>query len=245
MIIQIGTISEMMRHPVKSMTGECVTQTMVMNYGLYGDRSHVILDEKESFFTITQFPPLVRYQASFSAPESLDAYPEPVITTPGGETYKWSDSTWLREIEEESSKQLTKKVYHPENVPIGPIEEEHLLIVTDASLDALSASWGKKTDERRFRPNLKISLLEKTPFVEETWEGKVLQIGKEVMIEIVKPCERCMIITVDPETGGKHPDLLKKVAKEHRNLFGMYAKVIQMGKINANDEVWIVDQKEG
>ncbi|WP_370314088.1 MOSC N-terminal beta barrel domain-containing protein [Guptibacillus hwajinpoensis] len=109
MIIQIGTISEMMRHPVKSMTGERVTQTMVMNYGLYGDRSHVILDEKESFFTITQFPPLVRYQASFSAPESLDAYPEPVITTPEGEAYKWSDSTWIREIEEASSKQLTKK----------------------------------------------------------------------------------------------------------------------------------------
>ncbi|MFP3359165.1 MOSC N-terminal beta barrel domain-containing protein, partial [Planococcus sp. SIMBA_143] len=41
--MQIGTLSEIMRHPVKSMTGEAVTETMVMNYGLYGDRSHVIL----------------------------------------------------------------------------------------------------------------------------------------------------------------------------------------------------------
>jgi uncharacterized protein len=244
MTIQIGTLSEIMRHPVKSMTGEAVTETMVMNYGLYGDRSHVILDEKQSFLTITQFPSLVLYQASFSAHESLDAYPEPAIVTPEGETFKWSNSTWLTELEEKTSKQLTKKVYHPEHVPIGPIEEEHLLIITDASLQALSESWGKQTDERRFRPNLKLDLLEKIPFVEQTWKGKVLRIGEEVLIEFVKPCERCMIITVDPKTGVKQPDLLKKVAKEHENFFGMYARVIRTGKISTSDEVWLLDKGE-
>ena len=244
MIIHIGTISEIMRHPVKSMTGEVVSETMVMNYGLYGDRSHVILDEKESFFTITQFPSLVRYQASFRTSESLDAYPEPSIVTPEGKTFKWSDGTWLKDLEEKASKQLTKKVYHPEHVPIGPIEEEHLLVVTDASLQALSESWGKQTDERRFRPNLKLNLLEKIPFIEQTWEGKYLRIGEEVLIQFVKPCERCMIITVDPESGEKQPGLLKKVAKEHKNVFGMYARVIRPGQISTSDQVWLLDKIE-
>ena len=244
MTIQIGTLSEIMRHPVKSMTGEAVTETMVMNYGLYGDRSHVILDEKESFLTITQFPLLVLYHASFSAHESLDAFPEPAIVTPEGETFKWSDSTWLTELEVKTSKQLTKKVYHPEHVPIGPIEEEHLLILTDASLQALEESWGKQTDQRRFRPNLKLNLFEKTPFVEQAWEGKYLRIGEEVLIQFVKPCERCMIITVDPKTGEKQPELLKKVAQEHKNFFGMYARVIQAGNISTNDKVWLLDKVE-
>ncbi|WP_202407277.1 MOSC domain-containing protein [Pseudalkalibacillus hwajinpoensis] len=244
MTIQIGTLSEIMRHPVKSMTGEAVTETMVMNYGLYGDRSHVILDEKESFLTITQFPSLVRYQASFSAHESLDGYPEPVIVTPEGEAFKWSDSTWLTELEAKTSKQLTKKVYHPEHVPIGPIEEEHLLILTDASLQALEESWGKQTDQRRFRPNLKLNLFEKRPFVEQAWEGKYLRIGEDVLIQFVKPCERCMIITVDPKTGEKQPELLKKIAQEHENFFGMYARVIQAGNISTNDKVWLLDKVE-
>jgi uncharacterized protein YcbX len=241
MAIQIGTVSEIMRHPVKSMTGEVVAETTVMNYGLYGDRSHVILDEKASFLTITQVPLLVRYQASFDTPEVMEAYPDPTIVTPEGVTVKWSDPAWLKELEEKTSKQLAKKVYHPKHVPIGPIEKEHLLIVTDASLQALSASWGKYTDERRFRPNLVFNLLDKVPFIEQTWAGKVFRIGEDVLIEMVKPCERCMIITVDPETGMKHSDLLKKIAKEHSNYFGMYARVIRTGKIKMDDEIWLLD----
>ncbi len=240
--MNVGTIKELTRHPVKSMTGETVTQTMVMNYGLYGDRSHALLDEKESFFTITQFPNLVQYQASFSGPESLEAYPEPLIVTPDGQEYKWSDTKWLSEIETSSLKQLSKISYHPESVPIGPIEEEHLLLVTDASLQSLSNAWGKEAEKSRFRPNLEISLHEKKPFVERGWEGKILQIGKKVKIEVVKPCERCMIITVDPETGTKQPALLKKLVKEHNNLFGMYARVIETGQIYIGDAVTILEQ---
>ena len=238
--MKVGTINEIMRHPVKSMTGETVTQTMVMNYGLYGDRSHALLDEKESFFTITQFPNLVQYQASFSGPESLDAYPEPLIMTPEGQEYKWSDVKWLSEIETSSLKKLSKISYLPESVPIGAIEEEHLLLVTDSSLEALSHSLGNDVEKRRFRPNLEISLYDKNPFVEKEWEGKTLQIGQEVKIEVIKPCERCMIITVDPKTGTKQPALLKKLVKEHHNLFGMYARVVETGRIHNGDAVTIL-----
>ncbi|TKD72552.1 MOSC domain-containing protein [Pseudalkalibacillus hwajinpoensis] len=240
--MEVGIIKEMTRHPVKSMTGEKVQRTKVMPYGLYGDRSHALLDEKESFLTITQFAELVQYQASFSGPESLEAYPEPQIVTPNGQTYMWSDSEWLKDIERSSSRLLARKSYHPEHVPIGPIEEEHLLLVTDASLQSLSHSWGKEIDDRRFRPNLVISLFEKTPFVEKEWEGKFLRIGQEVMIEVVKPCERCMIITVDPEDGTKQPGLLKKLVKEQNNLFGMYARVKQTGEITTGDRVFITEQ---
>ncbi len=242
MCVEVGRIKEMTRHPVKSMTGEKVQHTKVMPYGLYGDRSHVLLDEKESFLTITQFADLVQYQASFSGSESLDAYPEPQIVTPNGQKYMWSDLEWLKEIESKSLRQLSRKSYHPEHVPIGPIEEEHLLIVTDASLQSLSQSWGEDVDDRRFRPNLEINLYEKTPFVEKEWVGKFLRIGEEVILEVVKPCERCMIITVDPEDGTKQPGLLKKLVKEQNNVFGVYARVIQKGEISTGDRVFVTEQ---
>ncbi|WP_347551969.1 MOSC N-terminal beta barrel domain-containing protein [Pseudalkalibacillus hwajinpoensis] len=237
----VGVTKEITRHPVKSMTGEKVNQTQVMKYGLYGDRSHALLEESGSFLTITQFAQLVQYRASFSGVESLEAYPEPVIVTPAGQTYRWLDYDWLNEIEKKLLKQLTRKSYRPEHVPIGPIEDEHLLIVTDASLQSLSTSWGKHASARRFRPNLEISLLDKTPFIESEWKGKYLRIGEEVIIEVVKPCERCMIVTVDPENGTRQPDLLKKLVKEYRNEFGMYARVIRTGKINTGDGVYLIE----
>ena len=41
----IGHIQEIVRHPVKSFRGENVSQTKIMEYGLYGDRSHAFLDD--------------------------------------------------------------------------------------------------------------------------------------------------------------------------------------------------------
>ena len=41
----IGHIKEIVRHPVKSFHGETFQQTKIMEYGLYGDRSHAFLDD--------------------------------------------------------------------------------------------------------------------------------------------------------------------------------------------------------
>ncbi len=61
----IGHIKEIVRHPVKSFRGESVQQTKIMEYGLYGDRSHAYIDETKDgdFLTITQFQEMVRYGA--------------------------------------------------------------------------------------------------------------------------------------------------------------------------------------
>lgn len=71
----VGHIKELVRHPVKSFFGESVQETQIMDYGLYGDRSHAFLDEtrKNKFLTITQFPEMVRYKARFSGKGSWTA----------------------------------------------------------------------------------------------------------------------------------------------------------------------------
>lgn len=96
-------------------------------------------------------------------------------------------------------------------------------------------------DNRRSRPPLILSLKDNTPFIEESWFGKRLRIGREVEIQLKRHCERCMIITVDPESGPRQPSLLKAVVKERNNYFGVYASVIKTGDIQAGDEVFLID----
>ncbi|ALF11501.1 MOSC domain-containing protein [Parageobacillus thermoglucosidasius] len=238
----IGYIQEIMRYPVKSFQGESVQKTRVMDYGLYGDRSHAFLDETRpgKFLTITQFPEMTQYRAKFSGEESLEEYPAVEIIAPDGICYQWGDAELAKEIETKSKRKVSLIRYAPDRVPLGAIEEEHIQIVTDASVQKLSEIWGKQVDYRRFRPNLLLSLVHKVPFIEETWFGRRLKIGKEVEIQIKRHCERCMIITVDPETGEKDPSLLKTVVQHRRNCFGVYATVIKTGEIHAGDEVHLL-----
>lgn len=82
----IGHMKEIVRHPVKSFRGESVEKTKIMNYGLYGDRSHAYVDDSKQgrFLTITQFQEMVRYEARFSGEETMGEYPKVEVITPEG-----------------------------------------------------------------------------------------------------------------------------------------------------------------
>ena len=240
----IGHIKEIVRHPVKSFSGESVKSSKIMEYGLYGDRSHAYVDEtsKGNFLTITQFPEMVRYKARFIGVESIEEYPKIEVITPEGKNVDWEDEELIKEIEYKSKRKISTIQYTPSHVPIGPIAVENILLVTDASLDKLEEIWkGDEVDSRRFRPNLLISLKEKVPFIEETWFGSQIKIGKEVEIQLKKHCIRCMIITVNPDNAERDSSLHKAVIKERNNNFGVYASVIKTGEIHVNDEVHLLE----
>ncbi|WP_264737952.1 MOSC domain-containing protein [Cytobacillus firmus] len=239
----IGHVKEIVRYPVKSFHGESVVKTKVMDYGLYGDRSHAYLDESRpgKYLTITQYPEMVRYKAEFMGEENENIFPPVSITTPDGRQIPWDDEELLKEIEQHSSRKITPVKYSPAHVPEGAIEEENILLVTDASLQKMKEMWGKeKLDFQRFRPNLVISLIKDDPFAEDKWFGKTMKIGS-VEIHVKRHCERCMIITVDPESGERDPSLHKKVISERDNHFGVYTSVEKIGEISAGDEVYLFD----
>ncbi|WP_428909935.1 MOSC domain-containing protein [Niallia sp. Krafla_26] len=240
----IGRINEIVRHPVKSLRGESVQKTKIMDYGLYGDRSHAYIDETKDgdFLTITHFQEMVQYQARFVGEESVNEYPKVEVITPEGKALNWDDEELLKELETKSNRKVSTKKYTPTHVPIGPIAVEHILLTTDASLEKVEELWGKdEVDARRFRPNIMIALEDKKPFVEEDWVGRRIRIGSEVELEFVGHCVRCMIITVDPDNAERDPSLHKTVIKENNNHFGIYASVIKTGNIQVNDEIYFID----
>jgi uncharacterized protein len=90
--------------------------------------------------------------------------------------------------------------YAPENTPTRFTDGFPLLIVSEASLEELNRRLVERGKEAlpmaRFRPNLVVSGAE--AFAEDTW--KTVQIG-ELTLDVVKPCARCVLTTVDPATG--------------------------------------------
>lgn len=70
------------------------------------------------------------------------------------------------------------------------------LITTTASLKALSETAGAPIPMDRFRPNIVIET--DAPWLEDDWTA--LDIGGH-LFDLVKPCTRCVVTTLDQQTG--------------------------------------------
>lgn len=90
--------------------------------------------------------------------------------------------------------------YAPEAAQASYADGYPLLIISEASLESLNQQMTERGIDavtmNRFRPNLVISGVD--PFAEDTW--KRFRIG-EIEFDVVKPCARCVLTTVDPELG--------------------------------------------
>jgi hypothetical protein len=94
------------------------------------------------------------------------------------------------------------------------------LLIGENSLEDLNSRLEHPVPMNRFRPNFVVK--DSEAFAEDSW--KKIKIG-ETVFHIVKPCERCVITTVNQTTGekyGKEP--LKTLAtfrtKDNKVLFG-------------------------
>jgi uncharacterized protein YcbX len=76
-----------------------------------------------------------------------------------------------------------------------------LLLISEPSLAALNQRLAEPVTIERFRPNLVVSADE--PHAEDSW--RTLAIG-DAEFDVAWPCSRCVLTTVDPETGEPDPD---------------------------------------
>ena len=118
-----------------------------------------------------------------------------------------------------------------------------LLLISESSLYDLNSRVPEEISMKRFRPNLVVK--NTAPYQEDNWN--TIRIG-ECELQIVKPCSRCVLTTVDPETGefsGREP--LKTLAK-YRKLngevvFGQNLISLSMGKLEVGMKVEIINLK--
>src|SRR5438067_1200810 len=104
----------------------------------------------------------------------------------------------------------------------------------------LGEETGTPIDKRRFRANVYVDLTSAQGFAENEFVGKSLRIGPKVVVTVLERDARCVMITLDPDTGEKSPEILKKVAQAHDGMAGVYGAFIVEGMLHKGDSVEVL-----
>ena len=236
-----GTVVSLHRWPVKSFAGEPVGALRVDGRGAGGDRTHALFDEFKGHarqLTVRQVPRMLRWAAAYPGVDdhAIDPAdpPRPLLTAPDGRSFAWDDPGLPDALEADLGRPVTLVRDLAGQQDLG----RSLLITTEASLRAVEAALGVPLDLRRFRPNVHVAL-DAPAYAEEAWQGRRLRVG-ETELELLHPCERCVIPTRDPGTTERLPELLRWLARERRSLFGINARAHGPGTLRTGDAVTLL-----
>lgn len=207
------------------MAGERLETCAITEHGLEGDRRWALVDgaphRAGKLLNIKQHVPLMTYRARL-----VNGAVE--VESPAGEAMAL-DGALVASIESESGRPLELR-----DLPGRNFDEAHVLIINLASIDAFSREAGMRVDHRRFRANLYVDGLE--PEEEIAWVGRRIQAG-DAELEVVERCERCVVITRDPDTTVATPELLQLLVDRHDEFMGVYCRVVTPGQVAVGDLV--------
>jgi uncharacterized protein len=224
----MASVVEVWRYPVKSMAGERLDSCEVALTGLEGDRRWALVDGSPNRagkpLTIREEDQLMTYRARLA-----DGGVE--VVTPGGEVAGMDDRMVAR-LAAETSRPLTLRELEGANFDDSPV-----LIVNLATVAAFGVEAGMQVDHRRFRANLYVNGL--APEKELAWIGRRVAVG-EAELEVLSRCERCVVITKDPDTIATTPELLRVLAQTQETCMGVYCRVTRPGRVAAGDHVFVV-----
>ena len=260
------TLSEIWIYPIKSLGGIRVSSARVMEKGLEHDRRWMLVDENGRFMTQRVFHKMALFKlrpenGGFVIHHEEDslAMPDEPKVGPSRKVTIWDDTVEVMEaapevhawfsryletncrlvaFPEDNARRIDPYYWQAEdNVSLA--DGYPLLLIGQASLDDLNRRLETPVPMNRFRPNLVFT--GGAPYEEEHWKG--FAVGSQRLAG-VKPCARCVLTTVDQETGvkGREPLLtLSRYRKEgDRILFGQNVIPIDYGQIQEGDEI-VVD----
>ena len=260
----IGKVESLWRYPVKSMRGEELPRIFLGFAGIYCDRLYAFHSTASRkglpYLTAREQRRMLSFQPRFRHPEkaasppnlsdaaSLGAGATPLyaggadlmvdVETPAGTKLPIDDPAlieMLRAVTEDQPR-LTLLRSDRALTDCRPVS-----LISLQSVAQLAEETGLAVDKRRFRANIYLDLTSGNGFAEDQWIGRSLRIGAKATLAILDRDSRCMIITLDPETGEKSPAILKTVAQKHEGFAGIYAAVLVEGMIEAGDEISLLD----
>lgn len=237
----VGHLTAIHRYPVKSMRGHAIASSAIDWAGIVGDRRWAWVKRNDHslfpWLTARNAPSLLRYVPQFASP--ADPFNSPVVvTTPEGNSMPIDDPALHAELEE-----LAGEPLHLLHLGAGTFDSMALSLMTTSALHNLQALIGTSLDPVRFRPNLVIETADVGDFPEDGWIGGALVFGAGVdapQLRIVRPIPRCMIINLDPETTKQQPAVLRTVARERRNMAGVYGIPEALGLLAVGTPVFFI-----
>ncbi|MDO1451223.1 MOSC domain-containing protein [Rhodocytophaga aerolata] len=224
------SLSAIYIYPIKSLGGIAVSSALIEETGLQYDRRWMLVDAQNQFMTQRKFAKMALLKVSIEEDQLWVTAPDvPPLTIPfvpqTSEILSvtvWDDTCQSIVVSKEANEwfssalqQECKLVYMPDTT-LRKVDERYaknkeivsfadgypFLLIGEASLADLNSRLAQPVPMNRFRPNLVVNTIE--PFVEDTW--KTITIGESVF-HVVKPCARCILTTIDQQTGkaGKEP----------------------------------------
>lgn len=230
----VGTVLHLARYPVKSMRGEALPAASLTFQGIPDDRRYAFVQTASRsefpWFTARQFPELLRYRPVVEKEASGEVLV--TVTTPTGEKWPVDSNELHRELEQRSGRGLFLLRHDRGSYDAAPIS-----IISRQTIARIAEESGTEEDFRRFRPNLVVDLSSGEPFGELNWVGRILRVGETSRVAILKVDQRCMIITLDPESAEASPQVLRCVVEQHAKCAGVYGTVLTPGEVRLGDSI--------
>jgi len=224
-------VTELHFYPLKSARGIPLREMSLDGRGPAGDRRWMLVDMAGAFLSQRALPRMALIAVAGGSPDLVCSAPGMpplrVAPPPAGSSQRISAQLWNDEVDvqlagdsahawfsqflgfpcrlvyqpDDAFRQVNR-IYAAQGVGVSLADGFPLLLIAQASLDDLNRRLEYPVEMRRFRPNLVVA--GSKPLEEDGW--RQIRVG-EVEFVIAKPCARCSIPTVDPETGefGKEP----------------------------------------
>jgi uncharacterized protein YcbX len=160
------------------------------------------------------------------------------VETPAGERLAVEDSRLIELLREGVAERHQVTLMQSDD---ALVDSRPISLFSLQTVRQLSGEVGVALDKRRFRANLYVDLAEGGGFTEDSWVGRRLAVGKEVVVEVLKRNKRCKLITLDPETAEPNPEVMKRVAHAHESCAGIYARAVVAGMVAVGDDIRLID----
>ncbi|WP_408669149.1 MOSC domain-containing protein [Jatrophihabitans sp.] len=209
-------VEQLWRFPVKSLRGEPLESAVLTEDGVVGDRL-VHVRQHAHVVTGRTRPRLLGLTGSTAADGTalIEGVP-------------WNDPAAAQAIREAAGPGAEAVYYSGhERFDVLP-----LLVATDGGVQAFGYNG------RRLRPNIVIGGV--PGLQERSWPGKVLRIG-EVLIGLYSLRSRCIVTTIDPDTGEQDLNVLRKIHYEFAGRLALNCWVAQGGVIRVGDAAEIIE----
>ncbi|GAB3891357.1 MOSC domain-containing protein [Larkinella knui] len=266
-------LKEIRIYPIKSLGGISLSEAVVERKGFRYDRRWMLVKPDGTFLTQRENTVMALVEVALTD-RQLRVYhrhrPDDVLEIPLEETTEEQLTAYVWENQAVDSRVVSQQaddwfsrllgfpcrlVYMPETSlrPVDPAYAQpgdvvsfadgypYLVISTD-SLDELNRRAEKPLEMSRFRPNLVVEGV--LPHDEDTWYR--FKIG-DLSFYGVKPCARCVLTTIDPETSRKGKEPLKALATyrrlDNKILFGQNVLAETPGLLRVGEPVTILERR--
>jgi uncharacterized protein YcbX len=257
-------LQEIYLYPIKSLGGISVTEALVEERGFRYDRRWMLVDKKGDFVTQRQYPQLALLQVALSEtqlevfsmgdPSQRIAFDLELASNQELQVSIWGDQVLARVLSAEVSRWFSDFLQMDLDLVVMPESSERKMdpryavhgesvsfadgmpyvLIGQSSLDDLNQRLNEPVRMDRFRPNMVFSGGE--AYAEDQF--KQLQIG-EVGFQVVKPCGRCVLITVNQQTAEQGKEPLATLAKyrtvNNKVYFGQNAVALAPGIVRVGD----------